>query len=214
MVGKVTKKKTTKKKTTKKKTPDRIEEREGRPEWIGEIDNSKKAVLPPRPKPKPQGKVKTGRPMGSPHRYKPEYCKLLVDHMSKGFSFESFAGVVHVSRKTIYNWLDPQKNQSYQEFLHAKQIGAAKCQEFWERVGINGALGEIRNFSASSYIFNMKNRFGWRDRIEQEQIVTNFEPMRINLPQSGEQIAIEQQRKAISSSQGGVLDADVVEDGD
>ena len=90
--------------------------------------------------------------------YKKEYCNKLIEHMEQGLSFESFAGVVGVCKQTIYNW-----EKRHEDFKKARQIAIAKCQLFWEQLGIDGTLGRYKNFNATSWIFNMKNRFGWGD---------------------------------------------------
>lgn len=98
-----------------------------------------------------------------PTKFEDEYCDMLIEHMSKGLSFESFAGVVDVCKQTLYNW----KND-HPEFLDAVNRGTEKSRLFWERLGIAGAAGKREGFNATSYIFNMKNRFPneWRDRHE------------------------------------------------
>ena len=110
---------------------------------------------------------------GQPTAYKPEYCQMLIDHMSEGFSYESFAGKIDVARKTIYNW-----ERDFPEFLHAKEIGFDKSRIFWENLGVKHILNESesspgvgsssRSLNSSVWIFNMKNRFQWRDRPKEE----------------------------------------------
>jgi hypothetical protein len=36
----------------------------------------------------------------------------------------------------------------------------------WEKIGLEGTMGEIKGFNATSWSFNMKNRFprDWRDK--------------------------------------------------
>lgn len=96
-----------------------------------------------------------------PTKYKKEYCAALIDHMSQGYSFHSFAGSILVGPRTLFDWLD-----RYPEFLDAKGIGEMACMYFWERTGKAGTLGKIKGFQQASFIFNMKARFakyGWRD---------------------------------------------------
>lgn len=100
---------------------------------------------------------------GRPTSYKPEYDDMLIAHMAQGYSYASFAGVVGCHFDTLYNWekLQPQ-------FSEAKKVGTAKCLKFWEGVGIQASLGAIEGFSAAAWVFNMKNRFGWRDQKHEE----------------------------------------------
>ncbi len=121
----------------------------------------------------------TSAPVGRPSKYKPEYCDELLAHMEKGFSYESFAGHIGVSKQTIYTW-----EQQHPEFLDAKEVGIEKSRIFWESVGINHIVNtsnsfgegqsESRSLNASVWIFNMKNRFKWRDKQPDEtDVVVN-----------------------------------------
>ena len=108
-------------------------------------------------------------PRGRPTLYDPKFCAMLLEHMEKGYSFEAFAGVAGVSKQTLYDWA-----KAHPEFLDAKEIGTGKAQVFWEGLGINhvisqsenaaGIGGSSRSLNASAWIFNIKNRFGWRDK--------------------------------------------------
>lgn len=98
-----------------------------------------------------------GYKVGRPSKYKKEYCQMLIDHMSKGFSYESFSTVVKAQRATLYNW---EKNP---EFLDAKEKATDLCMLYWEEIGLAGTVGKLRNFQTAMWIFNMKNRFFWSD---------------------------------------------------
>lgn len=106
-------------------------------------------------------------PGGRPTLYKKEYCEKLIKHMAKGFSFESFAGLMRVSKQTIYEWLDKHK-----EFSDAKKEAMELNRLFWEQKGVQGLYSEARKpFNSTVWLFNMKNRFPreWRDKHEVEQ---------------------------------------------
>jgi hypothetical protein len=96
---------------------------------------------------------------GRPTDYKPEYCQMLIDHMAEGFSFESFAGLIGVTRSTIYEWVSAQP-----EFSDAKQRGFEASRLTWEKIGSTIAKSGTGN--ATAFIFNMKNRFreDWNDK--------------------------------------------------
>lgn len=90
--------------------------------------------------------------------YNPKYCNEIINWMSKGYSVASFAGKIGVVEKTIYNWA--MRND---KFLQSLKIGKYKSILFWEKIGIDGTMGKIPHFNATTWIYNMKNRCGWSD---------------------------------------------------
>lgn len=103
---------------------------------------------------------KTRRSPGQPTKYKAKYCQMLIDHMAKGFSFESFAAEIGTHRDTLYEW-----TKKHERFSDAHKSGQDQCRKWWERAGHAGMMGKVKNFNASVWIFSMKNRHGWRDMI-------------------------------------------------
>jgi hypothetical protein len=83
--------------------------------------------------------------------------------MSKGLSFESFAAVVDVHEDSLWEWAKKHK-----DFSDAKKEAFAKSRLFWEQSGIEGLWGskDGPNINSTVWIFNMKNRFGWRDSVD------------------------------------------------
>lgn len=123
-------------------------------------------------------KPRTGRPT----KYKPEYCKDLIDHMSEGLSYESFAAVISVDRDTLYEW-----EKVHKEFSDAKKAAFDVNLLFWERQGLDGLFNETeydekgrptksKSINATVWIFNMKNRHRWRDKQpdEADTVVNNI----------------------------------------
>lgn len=112
-------------------------------------------------------------PGGAPTKYRPEYCADLIIHMSKGLSYQSFAGHVRVNIDTLYEW-----ETNNPEFSDAKKKAMEINRLFWETAGIEGMYQPSGPGSTplnpTIYIFNMKNRFPkeWRDRQEIESTVT------------------------------------------
>lgn len=104
---------------------------------------------------------------GRPTDYKKEYCDLLIEHGKQGLSFESFAGVIGQCRSTLYVW-----TKEHKEFMDAKKLSESYCRLFWEKIGVdyiinrNDPKGMTENLNNTVWIFNMKNRFGWRDKVE------------------------------------------------
>lgn len=109
---------------------------------------------------------------GRPSKYKPEYCELLIKEMSRGFSFEAVAGLLEVNVDTLYEWVKKHK-----EFSDAKKIAFGRNRYFWEKIGIDNIKNIYQgdNLNTTLWIFNMKNRFGWRDTKE-ESVDDNKQP--------------------------------------
>ena len=104
---------------------------------------------------------KKANPVGRPPKYKKEFCERLIAHMSKGFSYESFAGKIDTHRSVLYQW-----EHKHPEFLDAKKKAVDKCLVYWEEMGMAGTVGTLKGFQTPMWIFQMKNRFKWSDRHE------------------------------------------------
>jgi hypothetical protein len=117
--------------------------------------------------------AKKKHPGGRPSDYDPIYCQMLIKHMEDGLSFESFGGVAKCSKQTLYRWID-----AHPEFSDAKKVGETACQFWWEKTGKDGLHNETikdgdgmtitKSINSTIWIFNMKNRFGWRDKQKDE----------------------------------------------
>jgi hypothetical protein len=119
------------------------------------------------------------QPHGRPSPYKPEYDEMLVEHMSQGFSFESFAGLVSVCRATVYNWCD-----LYPSFLDAKNLGFSKMQLHDERLYLEAMRGKNKNVNTVLMLFKMKNCHNWTERTEQAKQIDNDSKLVIELDSS------------------------------
>ena len=126
---------------------------------------------------------------GRPSLYKPEYCQQVIDHMSKGLPFNSFAGVIGVCIDTLHEWV-----KTHEEFSFAKRLGTGKLLLFDEQLALAGSSGQLKrlarvetivdpegntrkieHFEAATFaqtftIFKFKNRYPkmYRDKIEIE----------------------------------------------
>lgn len=100
---------------------------------------------------------------GRPTKYNQRYCSELIEHMSLGLSYEVAAYKMGLGKTTLYNW-----ERKYPEFMNAKKKAFQANQAFWEEVGISAMVGNTPGFIPSIYIFNMKNRFNWRDSPKDE----------------------------------------------
>jgi len=123
-------------------------------------------------------------PGGRPTNYEERFCDLLIEHMAKGYSFESFASVTDTCKDTLYEWV-----KVHPEFSDARKKALDKNRYWWESQAIENILNKETtlkdsegNFqivktslNAAAWIFNMKNRFKdeWKDKQETETPPTN-----------------------------------------
>lgn len=63
--------------------------------------------------------------------YKTEYCSMLLDHCSQGYSFKSFAARINVLPETLEKW-----TKEHPEFEAAKSKAELKQRMFWEAMAI------------------------------------------------------------------------------
>ena len=128
--------------------------------------------------------------IGRPSKYKAKYCEMVITHMAAGFSFHSFSGIIEVNIDTLYEWA-----KVHPEFSDAKSLAYQKSRLFWENIGIQASLGKI-NTNSTIWIFNMKNRFRWRDKQpDEDDKAKAFEPIVIDLPNLGKKIKIDNKNK-------------------
>ena len=126
---------------------------------------------------------------GKNSKFKKIYCKKIVEHGKEGISFESFAAVVGVSRKTLYNW-----TSQYPEFASAKEEAESASLLFYEKMGVDMCLGNIK--PNNIFIFMMANKHKWSrvDKVDQD---VEAKPIELKLsykPSKNEQLELEQKQ--------------------
>jgi hypothetical protein len=72
---------------------------------------------------------------GRPTKYRKKFCDELVDHMSNGYSFDSFAGTIKVSAMVLYDWC-----KAHTEFADAKALGTTMRNSLVEQRFVDAAL--------------------------------------------------------------------------
>lgn len=85
-----------------------------------------------------------------------KYCEYLKQGYSKQFFPECGKETMRQYRKAFPEDFDVE------EIDKALRIGL----NFIERCGMAGMLGKIEKFNSGTWIFIMKNRAGWKDRID------------------------------------------------
>lgn len=64
---------------------------------------------------------------GRKTKFDPKYCEMVKDHMSEGYSFESFTAITGVVKSTLYKWAE-----DFPEFKEAKEIAEAMALYYHE----------------------------------------------------------------------------------
>lgn len=83
-----------------------------------------------------------------------------------------------ISDDLWYRWLEEEPH-----FSRTIKRARAFCEAWWVRHGRNMATGAAEGMPAV-YIFNMKNRFKWRDKPEEEQVKVEIPAIVINTNES------------------------------
>lgn len=99
---------------------------------------------------------------GRPTKYSKDICEKLPDMFRGGESVAEVCCALNIHKDTFYEWV-----KKYPRFSDAYKKGLQNSEAWWSRLGRNGSTGDVK-IQPATWIFNMKNRFGWKDRIEQE----------------------------------------------
>lgn len=92
---------------------------------------------------------------GPETRYTPSMCQTLTEIASRGGHVaEMMINLGISSKETFYRWQNENP-----EFKEAYNLSKLVSQAYFERVGLQGALGEIPNFNATTYALIMNNKF-------------------------------------------------------
>lgn len=102
---------------------------------------------------------------GRPTKYDPKMCERVLECGAEGMGVCEMADELGIHYETFmaYRAKHPQFSEAVKEALR-------KSQAWWERKGRQATFGGTEGFNATSYIFNMKNRFSedWKDKRETE----------------------------------------------
>ena len=112
--------------------------------------------------------------MAPPTKYKPEYCKVVIEKMSDGCSIIEVAAACGVCTDSIYEY-----EKKFPEMADALKKGRELCEAWWQRQGRENLKN--KDFSAVLWYMNMKNRFGWRDSRDEAKPDSGLEGAKISI---------------------------------
>lgn len=104
--------------------------------------------------------------MGRPTKYDPAFCARVIELGREGMGKCEMAAELDLHYETFEAY-----QANHHDFSEAVKAALRLSQAWWEKQGRVATFGAHPGFNATSYIFNMKNRFkeDWRDKVEQEQ---------------------------------------------
>ena len=112
---------------------------------------------------------KIGRPLKTLKDLPKDWKEKVIEIGEQGGSGVEMMDYLNISDYLWYKWLKNEgKDPELEIFSEVVNIAKRKCQVWWERAGREGCYmgGKHNPFNSIVWIFNMKNRFGWADKIE------------------------------------------------
>lgn len=82
-------------------------------------------------------------------------------HIENGFSKQSFP---LCDPRTIDKMITDYPEEFTEEILESLAMAERLNLLYWERAGMNGMNGQIKDFNVIAWKFNIQNRHGWKDR--------------------------------------------------
>ena len=122
-------------------------------------------------------------PGGRPTKYRPEMCARVIEMGREGFSLTEMADALDIHYSTFLAWQEEKP-----EFSKAIKEARRRSQAWWERMGRVATFGGVDGFNATSYIFQMKNRFreDWADSSRTELTGKDGSPLNVQIVRYGD----------------------------
>lgn len=106
-------------------------------------------------------KLQGGAQIRITNKYTPGVCQKTLEYMAQGYTQKSTAALLNTTETTFQNWM-----KEHEDFKSAVELGKMLCHLYWEKAGMDGMNGKIKNFNATVWGLNVKNRFGFSEKTE------------------------------------------------
>lgn len=118
---------------------------------------------------------------GRPSEFKPEFCDLVVNFMSQGYSLTAFAGSIGKSRECVYNW-----ERTIPSFSDA--VKAARAARIAK---LESGLFQADGSQVTAHIFALKNACPaeWREINRTELTGADGDPLKVMRVMSDDELA-------------------------
>lgn len=100
--------------------------------------------------------------MAAISRYDPSFCADIIKHCQEGGSITSFAGVVGVTKQTLYNWMD-----AHPDFKEAAEVARLTALALAEKAHWRLAM-EGGKTSGLEYRMGNLSNWDWRHKTSTE----------------------------------------------
>lgn len=123
--------------------------------------------MPPKKIVKKQPPIKKYKPPtptrgpGNPTKYTPGMCNRLPEMFSEGQDVSVILVELGIARSTFYKWI-----KKYPEFKEAYEMGREHSKAYCTEIGWDLVHGKIKKGNTAAWIFMMKNKFNWQDKVE------------------------------------------------
>lgn len=92
---------------------------------------------------------------GPDSKYLPIMCQQIMEVAQEGGHIAAMrAKLGYISKDTFYRW-----QEEYPEFKEAVEASKLISQVYYEKIGLLGATGQIKDFNATTYALIMNNKF-------------------------------------------------------
>lgn len=137
----------------------------------------------------PKLKRKRGRPPKTIESLPHDWKKIVLDLMEEGASIEEIKAEFRIWDATYRRMY-----QNYPEFAAVIEQGKLLSKAWWMRTGRTQLFN--KDFSATLWYMNMKNRFGWTDKQEQTHVMDI--PVRITIQKADRVIELKPPSKQLA----------------
>lgn len=113
--------------------------------------------------------------------YQPEFCRLVVAAMSRGFDERATAGAIGVTWATFEKW-----QADHPKFAESVDVGKNLNHLFWQKLAIKNMVFRPtgKQLNTKAYGINVAARFGWGAEKEDEKKQTRVLAFELNEPPS------------------------------
>lgn len=111
---------------------------------------------------------------GNPSGNKEKYTKAFADELAKelpemfknGESLAEVCAALRMAKNTFYKCceISPALKEAY-------EMGTLLSEAWWQKLGRAGSAGQVK-IQPITWKFNMQNRFGWAEKLDQTQNVS------------------------------------------